>query len=136
MAFLGKPLLSARFWFNAEPLPLPMETVQVFAGILAGLFIAGLLARAFLPRNGRTAQRIRAFVIPCVWMAPLGFVLLFFSYERVYLFGAPLWYLGWVTTFLAWLLAIAWRVFVEAPRKERQKRESERITKYLPKQKA
>ena len=136
MPFFGPPLLSARFWFTIAPLALPFETTRILAIAAVGCFIVGMFLRSFLTGESRGTVLLRAASTPVIWTALVFLALLFLSYEQVYLFGAPFWYLGACIIFFVWLGVVAWRVFVRAPRLARREREGQRISKYFPKKKA
>jgi membrane associated rhomboid family serine protease len=76
------------------------------------------------------AKRLSMFGI---WMGIMGLILVFFTHELVYFFGARFWYLVWLVVAVWWLIAIIRHLTVVVPGQSASFAEKARIEKWIPK---
>lgn len=66
-------------------------------------------------------------------MGLIGFIYVWFRYERVYFLSGRFWLVVWLATFLVWL-GFIWRYqYRTVPELKSKKEQKERFEKYLPK---
>lgn len=128
-----KNLLAWNYWFSyVEPINKPaLWTMIIFFGlmIIASIVIAKI---SINKKNDQPLRRgLRKLIKMLAWMGVIGFILLFFRYELVYIlsrrFMLGLWFIGLVV----WL-AFAIRYFRKIPRLRQILEEQNRLKKYLP----
>ncbi|WKZ28926.1 MAG: hypothetical protein QY323_05380 [Patescibacteria group bacterium] len=129
-------LLSWSYWFSfqaRELMPSVKMALLVLFGALVVLgFIAGRLAKK------KTSSMLwveggKRFASFGYWMGIMGLLLVFFTHELVYFFGARFWFLVWLVLAVWWLIAIARHLLVVVPGQSASFAEKARIEKWIPK---
>jgi len=128
-------LLDWRFWFALKPSALGEKTVLILAiGFLAMVAVAILfkfLARA-RKKNPPQVKLLKKLSRMFSTMALVGFVLLFLSYEQIYLLGGHFWFLVWLLGLLVWAVFILIYAVRKMPREKEELARRQRFLKYLP----
>lgn len=128
-------LLDPAYWFALSPSELAPRAKLAAAAFFAALVVVGFALRAasksragsiYWAEGGKRAARF------CFWMGPLGLLLVWFSHELVYFFGARFWFIAWGLAALAWLVRLVLFMKKEAPKRAAEFAEKARIGKYLP----
>lgn len=131
-------LLNPKYWLDLTPAPLSGLTEKILLVFFSVVFLCGLFLRLaekrrrldrFAARAVRSASRLG------VTMACLGFLLLFFSYEQVRLFGSRFWFILWLLGVLFWLVWISRNYYKVAPRERAAEDIRRQREKYLPRKK-
>jgi hypothetical protein len=132
-----KPLLDYRWWFNPRPTVLgPSLVGDIFAffgwllclGIV--LHVAGL---ALLKRDPLTSGVATRFGHLLTTTGLLGYVFLFFTYERIPLLGMRFWFGLLLAMFAVWLGRIGVYLAKDYPKELAHRKERFRFEKYFPK---
>ncbi len=129
-------LLSWSYWFSLqarELMPSAKMALLVLFGALVVLgIVAGRLAKqksgSMLMTEG--GKRFSSFGY---WMGITGLLLVFFTHELVYFFGARFWYLVWLVAAVWWFITILRFLLVVVPGQSATFAEKARIDKWLPK---
>ncbi len=129
------PLFTWSYWFSLQPSEL-MPAVKLgllvaFAALFALGIVASLLARK---ADGRMAlaEGGARFSRLALWMGTFGLLLLLFTHELTYFFGARFWYLVWLLLFLIQIVRLAKFLMVDVPEKRAAFAERARIRRWLP----
>lgn len=130
-------LLDYRYWINTNPVafgPSLLGSILVFFGwfVLASCVVYAL-AWYFNKRNRLLADSARPFAKLLLVTGLLGWCFLFFTYERIPLFGMRIWFLVLAIHFFVKLVKISLRAAREYPAAMNMKKERERKEKYMPK---
>ncbi|MBI4121767.1 MAG: hypothetical protein HY461_00390 [Parcubacteria group bacterium] len=134
MSFL-KAIIYPSYWFTHQN-PVPEAWVSALTILFAILVLGGLTAALLALRRTwatplRTLfRRIGAFGLT---MGFVGYILLFFSLQRIAFLSARLWYLAWTVGAIYWLYRVLYYAFRVLPKREAERREREQREKYLPK---
>lgn len=128
-------LLDLGFWFAIKPSPLGEKTVLIMAiGFLAMVAVAILLkfmSRAN-KRNPPMVKLLKKISKMFSTMALVGFVLLFLSYEQIYILGSHFWFLAWLLGLLVWAAFILLYTLRKMPREKEEFAKRQKFLKYLP----
>ena len=128
-------LLDWRFWFALRPSALGEKTVLVVAiGFLvmtAAAIILKFFARA-RKKNPPEVKLLKKISKLLSTMAIVGLVLLFLSYEQIYLLGSHFWFLVWLAGVLVWAVFILLYVVKKMPREKEELEKKQKFLKYLP----
>ncbi len=128
-------LLDWRFWFTLRPSSLGEKTVLIVAVcllvLLAGAIFFRVLAKA-KKQNPPFVKICKKLYKMLSTMVLVGFVLLFLSYEQIYLLGSHFWFLLWFLGFLTWLGFIIYHFFAKMPKEKEELEQKKRFEKYLP----
>lgn len=131
-------LLSPRYWFDLTPTSLTGLTERILLVFFLVVFAVGLFFRLIERRKrfdrfkSRAWQRLSRVGLT---MGVFGWLILFFGFEQIRLFGARFWFLFWLISVLVWLFFI-WRDYYRvAPRERRLEEQRRQREKYLPRKK-
>ena len=128
-------LLNLGFWFAIKPSPLGEKTVLIMAiGFLAIVAVAILfkfIART-KKKNPPQIKLLKKLSRMFSTMALVGLVLLFFSYEQIYILGSHFWFLVWLLGLLVWAVFILIYAVRKMPREKEEFAKRQRFLKYLP----
>ncbi|MFZ5364506.1 MAG: hypothetical protein ACOZAG_03425 [Patescibacteria group bacterium] len=124
-------LLDLHFWFALRPTaPSKQTTIILAAGF--GVFLATAIVLGFLAKtkkqNPPLAKLFRKLKKMFSTMGVVGFVLLFFSYEQIYLLGSRFWFLLWFIGLVVWIVFIS---LYAIKKMQKEKDDLERKQKYL-----
>lgn len=138
MNFLDiRPLLTLNFWFKltADPL-LPVFYYGFFIFFLLLVFCGLVCGAIYKTEKKKYVLRFSAKYLKnwFLFAGIMGFILLFFGYERAVFLSSRFWYLVWFLSFGLWLFFIL-RKIKKLPEKETNLRQQEQFEKYLPKKK-
>ena len=130
--------LAPSFWLTLRPAPL-FQNYEIVLISLFGLFIIASIVFKFIRMDKRTdsylKKRFERFQKMFLTLGAAGFVLLFFTYEKAYVFGARFWYLVWILGLLVWLGFIIFDLVKNMPKERIADKNKESFEKYLPKRK-
>ncbi len=130
------PLLTWSYWFSLqarELLPNVKFALLAFFGVLA---VFGYVASRFAKKKQGSllaiegAKRLASFGL---WMGMTGLLLVFFTHELIYFFGARFWYLVWLAVAVWWAAAIGRALLVVVPGRSAAFAEKARLEKWIPK---
>jgi membrane associated rhomboid family serine protease len=129
------PLLSWSYWFSLQARELMPNVKLAMLVLFVALIVFGVVASRFVKKSGSMlmiegAKRLSLFGI---WMGIMGLILVFFTHELVYFFGARFWYLVWLVVAVWWLIAIIRHLTVVVPGQSASFAEKARIEKWIPK---
>jgi amino acid transporter len=106
---------------------------------LFGLFIIVSIVFSFIKKDKKIDSYLRKrfdrFQRMFLALGAAGFALLFFTYEKAYVFGARFWYLIWILGFLTWLGFIIYDLIKKMPKERKADKDKASFEKYLPKKK-
>lgn len=126
------------FWLTLRPAPL-FQNYEIVLTCLFGLFIIASIVFLFIKNDKRLdsylKKRLGRFQKMFLTLGAAGFVLLFFTYEKAYVFGARFWYLVWILGLLTWLGFIIFDLVKKMPEERKTDKERAGFEKYLPKKK-
>lgn len=126
------------FWFTLRPAPL-FQNYEIVLIILFGLFIIVSIIFRLIRMDKKIdpylRKRFDRFQRMFLTLGATGFVLLFFTYEKAYVFGARFWYLLWILGLLIWLGFIIFDLVKKMPKERKADKEKASFEKYLPKRK-
>jgi amino acid transporter len=126
------------FWFTLRPAPL-FQGYEIVLISLFGLFIIVSIVFSFIKKDKKIDSYLRKrfdrFQRMFLALGAAGFALLFFTYEKAYVFGARFWYLIWILGFLTWLGFIIYDLIKKMPKERKADKDKASFEKYLPKKK-
>jgi amino acid transporter len=128
-------LFDLRFWFALRPEILGPRAVRFLIVVFGAILVAALVLKivaSMKKKNPPLAKLFRKLQRLFLTMGLLGFVLLFLSYEQIYLLGSHFWYLLWLIGFLTWLGFIIYYLVVKMPKEKDELEKKKRFEKYLP----
>lgn len=128
-------LLDPSFWFTLRPSPLGEKTVLIIAGCFLAMLLAALALNLTAKRkkqNPPLVKVLRKLYKIFSTMAFVGFVLLFFSYEQIYLLGSHFWFLFWFAGLLVWVGFVVYHIIKKMPKEREDLDQRKRFQKYLP----
>ena len=132
------PVFTWSYWFNLQPSELmPAVKISLLAAF-AALFALGIVASiAARKADGRMAlaEGGARFSRLALWMGALGLLLVLFTHELAYFFGARFWYLIWLLAFLTLFGRLVKFLLVDVPEKQATFAEQARIRRWLPQHK-
>ncbi len=129
-------IFSLDFWFRLHPISLSPTFSRAFFVLFALFIIFGSIATMVARKRKedmflmRIYRKIAAMLTTMGWV---GMMILFFSYEELYLLGARFWFLIWGLGVLAWIGSIVYYAKVHVPREREQYQSKVSANKYLPK---
>ncbi len=130
------PLLTWSYWFSLDALELqPRVKLALFAAF-ALLTLLGIAAAALAKKHSESmfwAEGGKRFSAMAIWMGVLGLLLVFFTHELVYFFGARFWYLVWLAVFILLAIRLAKFLLADVPKRHAAYEEKARIDKWIPK---
>ncbi len=129
-------LLSWSYWFSLQARELMPAAKLAMIAAFAALFVLGVIASILAKKKSGSmlwAEGGKRFASFGIKMGLLGLLLVFFTHELVYFFGARFWYLVWLVIALWWLVAIVRYLIAVVPKQSAAFAEKARIEKWLPK---
>ena len=132
------PVFSFEYWFDLTPEPLAKPALIFLLALYGATLAVGVAARVLAAKKSGSmywAKGGAKVARMCFWMAPIGFLLVWFAYEQVQFFGSRFWFPAWALALLVWLGFIIKYVMVIVPERAADFAEKARIEKYLPKRK-
>ncbi len=123
------------YWLTHQH-PVPERWVAVLTVMFGLLVLSGLTAgllslRSSLMAPMRTLLKKKASF--GLVMGLLGYLLLFFSVQRIAFMSARIMYLFWGIAALVWLYSVLYYAFKILPKRMNERMEREQREKYLPK---
>ena len=132
------PLLTWSYWFDLQARELMPAAKLALLVAFGALFLLGILASVMAKKKSGDmfwAEGGRRFSSIALWMGVLGLLILFFTHELAYFFGARFWYPVWLIVFLILIGRLIAYLLVVVPEKKADYEERARIEKWLPKHK-
>lgn len=133
-----KVLLSARFWFTAQPGPLMSAAAQFLLVVFAVCLFAAIIFY-LVERRQKTdkamGKLLKKFQSLFTTLGLVGFVILFFFQQQVPYLSSRFWLIVWLLVAIVWAGFIGQFGFFELPEHRTKAAERERLEKYLPKKK-
>ena len=127
--------LSPSYWFDLSPEPLYGIILQFFFFFFTAIVLAGIILRV-LGKNRARDRYARQFFLglaPLFFtMGVIGWFILFFRYEGIYLLGARFWYVLWIIVFGLWLGFVLRYHLKIVPQKRQHADMRREQRKYLP----
>lgn len=132
------PIFTWSYWFDLQAKELlPTVTIALLA-FFGVLFILGVFAAVLSKRKSdhmSWAEGGKRFSSTALWLGAFGLLLVFFTHELAYFFGARFWYLVWLLIFLIQMVRLAKFMLVDVHEKQATYDAKARIDKWLPKHK-
>ena len=131
-------LLSWSYWFSLQVSELMPVVKTALLAAFAALFVFGIAVGQIAKKKSGSmfwaegGKRLSSFG---VWMGVFGLLLIFFTHELVYFFGARFWFLVWLAIAVLWLISIIRYLLAVVPKQSAAFAEKARIDKWLPKSK-
>lgn len=135
MSFDLRPLLTFSFWLDLTPEPFLRSNEVALMAIFALWLLAGIIFRfvSLRKRFDPPAHRLfRSFGRQCLSLGVLGWILFWFSYERLPFLSMRGWYFLWAVGNIVWAVMTGVRFFRTARKERNAIREREARAKYLP----
>lgn len=119
--------------FSIQPPVMHQPAITIMAGVFGLLLLGGLFSRV----SSRGVDSLKAKGLKRlgnlgVTMGLLGYLYLFFAWQRAVLLGARFWLLIWLLVTLTWLLFVLKYLVLEVPTKRREIDQRRRFERYLP----
>lgn len=127
-------LFEINFWFTLRPSALGERTVMILAVGFAVLLALAIFLKIFSKtkkQNPPLVKLLRKLQKMLSVMAFVGFVLLFLSYEQIYLLGAHFWFLAWLLGLIVWMVFIVLYAFRKMPAEKSELEKKQKFLKYL-----
>src|SRR3989338_3729872 len=128
-----------RYFFNPahlfalQPPSLHQQAITMMAGAFGLLLLGGLFSRVSSRGvDSLKAKGLKRLGSLGVTMGLLGYLYLFFAWQRAVLLGARFWLLIWLVVVLIWLFFILKYLLVMVPAKRREIDQRRRFERYLP----
>ena len=119
--------------FSLLPPILHQRAITILAGTFGLLLLGGLFSRVSSRGvDSLKAKGLKRLGSLGVTMGLLGFLYLFFAWQRAVLLGARFWLLVWLLTTLVWLFFILKYLLMVVPAKRREIDQRRRFEQYLP----
>jgi len=132
-----KAIISPSYWFTHQH-PVPDAWLYGLTAFFGGILIVALVT-TILANLKKFKKPYRNFFFKlATWgwtMGVLGFILLFFSIERIWLISARVFYLFWFVLAVYWLYFPLRYLIKDVPRLLAAVQERQEKEKYLPKRK-
>lgn len=129
------PLLTWSYWFDLHARELmPSVKIALLIGF-AALALLGIVAAALArKKSGHMlwAEGGKRLASLGLWLGMTGLLLVFFTHELAYFFGARFWYLVWLAVFLVQAFRFAKFLLVDVREKQAAYDAKARIDKWLP----
>jgi len=128
-------LLDWRFWLALRPSALSEKAVWfllISFIVILGIAIFFRVLMYFRKKNPSFVKLFKKMHRLFLIMGLVGLILLFLSYEQIYLLGSHFWYLLWLIGFLIWLGFVIRYLIVQMPREKEEIEKRKRFLKYLP----
>lgn len=132
------PIFTWSYWLTLQARELmPVAKLALLVGFGA-LTALGVLAKFVAARKSgdmfwsEGGKRVGSMGL---WMGLLGLMLVWFTNELAYFFGARFWYLIWLVVFLIWTGKLIKFLLVDVQEKKVEYEAKARIDKWLPQHK-
>lgn len=130
-------LTSLSFWFDLAPGSYSQFVMSTLLVLFALTFVVGIAGKVSSEKR-RAVDKLAARVYRKIGnlgiaMGIVGFALLFFYYEGIYIFSARFWFVVWLLATLYWIRRIVYLARVKIPREKKTMEEQSDYEKYLPK---
>ncbi len=125
------------YWFSHQN-PVPDAWVYGLSILFGALLLIGIIGSVLTNLKRFKKPYRNVFFRLAIWgwtMGILGYVLLFFSVERIWLISARVFYLFWFATAAYWIYYPLKYLVKDVPRLTAVNKEKEIREKYLPKRK-
>ncbi len=128
-------LLQLDYWFTMQPANVGGIQGKILFGVFLAVFIFGIVAKIVTTYKTEDkyvklmGERISSLLVS---MGLVGVLLYFFSFERIWMFGARFWYVIWVAIFLIWLYYIVRYIKKDIPSMRMLRITRERKWRYFP----
>lgn len=129
-----KRLLDLNFWFSLRPSvlgPKGLTLVLIFFGLTVFLGIVFSFLSIKQKGDPLMSKFFKKLFHQFFTMGAVGLVILFLSYEQIFLLGSYFWYLLWAVGFIVWSAFSIYYLVKKIPagREERERRR--KLQKYL-----
>jgi hypothetical protein len=128
-------IFSLDFWFRLIPMSMTPVFMRSFFILFSAFVIFGAMANIVAKRKHDDALLVKVYkkIAQLFYgMGWFGLVILFFSYQEIYFFGARFWFLVWGVVLLYWLATIVKFIRIDIPVKRQELASKKEINKYLP----
>ncbi len=127
-------LLDLNFWFALRPTA-PSDQTTIFLAIGFAVFLAlaivcGAMAKT-KKQNPPLIKLLRKLKKMFSTMGLVGFVVLFFSYEQIYLLGSRFWFLFWFIGLVVWAVFVILYAVKKMPKEKNELEKKQKYLKYL-----
>jgi len=129
-------LLSWSYWFSLQARELMPSVKLALLAVFGALILVAVAAGAVSKKRSGDmfwAEGGKRVASMGWWMGVIGLILVGFTHELTYFFGARFWYLVWLLAALAWTVSIARFLLSVVPKKKAEYEERARIAKWIPK---
>ncbi len=129
------PILTWSYWFDLQARELMPSVKLALLVLFALLFASGIFAAVMAGRKSARmswAEGGKRFSSMALWLGAFGLLLVFFTHELAYFFGARFWYLVWLLLFLIQSIRLAKFLLVDLQEKKASHDAKARIDKWLP----
>ncbi|HLD81824.1 MAG TPA: hypothetical protein VJA22_01285 [Patescibacteria group bacterium] len=139
MNLLNSNFFTFSYWFSLVPGSLDSATQTFLSFFFTFVLIVWVVGKMLAAEKSSTdkllARVYRKIGTLGVTMGILGFVILFFFYQNVYLLNARFWFLLWILILAFWIWKIVHLHRVKIPKIKENLREQQEYEKYLPQKK-
>lgn len=129
------PIFTWSYWFDLQAREL-MPSVKIALLVAFGaLFVLGILAAMLAKKKSEHllwAEGGKRFSSMALWLGAFGLLLIFFTHELAYFFGARFWYLVWLLLFLIQSIRLIKYLLIDVRQKKAAYDARARIDKWLP----
>lgn len=130
-----RPLIDPGFWFDLTPVRMVPVFEASFFVLFAALVIGGAVIRIYLrnrPQEKYVAILWRRIAKIASISGVLGFVILFFAFEEVQVFGSRFWFLVWAVGVTYAAVSLARFMKHQVPQLRLREQSRAEVNKYLP----
>jgi len=120
--------------FTLRPPVMQVKTIIILAVFFGLCIILGLVSKVLAKktRDGLKIKSLRQLFYLLVTMGILGFVYLFFAWQKITLLAGRFWLLIWLLTVIIWLGVIGRYMFFKAPKIRTEIEKKRKFEKYVP----
>ena len=129
-------LLTWSYWFSLQARELMPSVKAALFAAFGVLVLVGLLARWMSKKRSGDmfwAEGGKRVASMGLWMGVTGLLIVWFTHELIYFFGARFWYLVWLAIAFVWIISILRFLIAVVPKKKAEYAEHARIRKWIPK---
>jgi len=132
------PIFTWSYWFDLQAKELMSSVKIALLAAFAALFVLGVIAGVLARKKSDHmvwAEGGKRFSSMALWLGAFGLLLVFFTHELAYFFGARFWYLVWLLIFLVQSVRLIKFLLVDVQEKKATYDAQARIDKWLPQHK-
>jgi len=127
-------LLDLNFWFSLRPSALgPKGTVFVLVFFCLMIFLGIVFSFLSIRKKGDPliSKLFKKLFNQFFAMGAIGLILVFLSYEQIFLLGSYVWYLLWLVGFIVWSGFLIYYLVKKIPQGREEREKKKRLQKYL-----